>query len=303
MAVGSLIGGTGVWWLQVAPNWSVWFELRLPRVVNGACVGALLGISGLLLQVVLRNPLADPYLFGSATGAALAQVLALGLAGAGFLFANLAGFFGALAATSLVLLLSRSQRNAAMSTASLIILGVAVSSLLGAGLQISLLSLSDRAVRGIYFWLLGSVSEAWQPGVFYWFCGLILALITLLRGRIDALRHGAIMARNWGVDGRALTQQLLVLASVATALAVGSAGALGFVGLAAPHIARLTVGSSMAVLLPCTALIGAAMVVLADALARWLLSPIVLPVGILTTLLGVPWLIHLLRQRTDDSLR
>jgi iron complex transport system permease protein len=294
----SFIGGTGVWWLQVAPDWSLWTELRLPRVVNGVCVGALLALSGLLLQVILRNPLADPYLFGSASGAALAQVLALGLLGAGFALTQLAGFAGALTTSLIVLTLASGSRFVPIATNRMIIFGVAVASLLGAALQMSLLWLSDRAVRGIYFWLLGSIGENWQSLFFYLLTALVIGIVFKFRFAMDALRHGEVMARNWGVDGAKITRWLLVLSSLATALAVGCAGALGFVGLAAPHLARLLIGPSMRGLLPASLALGAALVVLADALARWLLSPVVLPVGILTTVLGVPWLIQLLRQQS-----
>ncbi len=296
MAAASAVGGTGIWWLQVPPDGALWLELRLPRVVNGALVGGLLALAGMLLQVVLRNPLADPFLFGSASGAALAQVLALGLAGAGFVLMNLAGFVGALVASLLVVALAK-QRQLAASTTRLIVLGVAVSSLLGAALQVSLLWLSDRAVRGLYFWLMGSVSEAWQSPWFYGLFCLVLLASFSLRLTIDALAHGPVMARNWGVDADQALRWLLLLSSLATALAVGSAGALGFVGLAGPHLARLLVGSAARYALPASVLVGATLVVVADGIARWLLSPVVLPVGILTTLLGVPWLIHLLRAK------
>ncbi len=301
IVLASFVGGTGVWWLQVTPDWNLWTELRLPRVVNGVCVGALLALSGLLLQVILRNPLADPYLFGSASGAALAQVLALGLLGSGFALTQLAGFAGALATSIMVLSLASGSRFVPMATNRMIIFGVAVASLLGAALQMSLLWLSDRAVRGIYFWLLGSVSEIWQTPFFYVLALAVIGIVFKLRFAMDALRHGEVMARNWGVDGAKMMRWLLVLASLATALAVGSAGALGFVGLAAPHLARLLVGPSMRLLLPASLALGATLVVLADALARWLLSPVVLPVGILTTVLGVPWLIQLLRRQVHHD--
>jgi iron complex transport system permease protein len=308
VSLASLVGGTGIWWLQVAPDWPLWWQLRVPRVINGAAVGALLAIAGLLLQVVLRNPLADPYLFGSASGAALAQVLALGFLGplllpasGQFLLNNVAGFAGALLTALIVMSLARRSGRLTAATHRLIVMGVAVASLLGALLQLSLLWLSDRQVRGIYFWLLGSVPEDWQPALFYGLTIVVVGLAARLSFTVDALRHGEVIARNWGVEGRSALRWLLILASLATALAVGTAGALGFVGLAAPHLARLLTGPRASHLIAGSAAIGAALVVLADALARWLLSPVVLPVGLLTTLLGVPWLLHLLIQRGGQA--
>jgi iron complex transport system permease protein len=311
MLLASLLGTSTILPWTSSDRFDAWISLRLSRVLNAFVVGALLGLAGVLMQHVLRNPLADPYLFGGATGAGLAQLLLLMLApsllAGSALFSFIASFsltvvafFGSLFALLSIVTLTH---RFALDQTRLVLVGVAIAALLGATMQVLLLRSSDSVLRGFYFWFLGSIATDWIP---WWQAAVAAGVLALaLRGSqsLDALRQGALMARNLGVDVKRTSRNVLVLASIATALSVSMAGAIGFLGLAAPHLARLLFGHSSRFQLLGSVFVGGVLLVVADAVSRSLLAPSVIPVGILTIVIGVPVMLQQLLKLSANQLR
>lgn len=271
-------------------------ELRLPRALAAFAVGGLLALSGAMLQVLLRNPLADPYVLGVSGGASVAALIAimLGLPAAGV--DGLAAL-GALAACLLVFALA--QGPGGWTPTRLLLTGIVVAA--GAGSVVSLLlALGDETrLRGMVFWLLGDLSgtRRWP-----WLLGLlgVASVAGVVLGRhLNVLARGAAQAATVGMDVRRMQAVLFVGSSVLTGCAVSAAGSIGFVGLVTPHIARLALGSDNRVVLPAAALLGGALLMAADLAARVLIAPRQLPVGALTALVGVPlFLLLMARQRS-----
>lgn len=279
-------------------------DLRLPRVLAALLVGAALGLSGAAFQGLFRNPLADPYLMGSAAGAAFGVTLAVSLAGgltgafaqnAVFDFlpvsATLFGFLGAVGAVLLVLLLS----GGASRTNDLILAGVVVGSVLVSLTSYLMLQDADR-VRAVFAYTLGNLAFISWKGVGSLALYLLLTLpVFLLLGRtLNALNLGEETARSLGLPLGQLKLLIIGAATLLTATAVAQVGIIGFVGLVAPHALRRLIGGDYRYLLPASALGGAVLLVFADLLARTLIVPAELPVGILTTLLGGPFFLYLL---------
>jgi len=276
-------------------------EWRLPRVLAAAFVGALLGLGGTIYQGVFRNPLAEPYLLGSAGGAALGATVALLVPLAlpqSWLLPALA-FAGAWGATMLVIGISRVA--GAVDAAGLLLAGVAVAAVLGALRSFLMLALSDETVslQVVLSWVLGGVQTPTWTGIGW------LVLITagcvglslLLARRLDVLGLGEIMAGAFGLDVHRFVMFAVLAGSVIVAAAVAYGGLVAFVGLAAPHVARWLVGPLHRPLLPAAALVGAITVVLADALARSALPPAEIPLGLVTAVAGGPFFILLLARR------
>src|SRR5688572_11928361 len=269
----------------------VW-ELRLPRALAAFGTGVVLALAGVLMQALLRNPLADPYVLGVSGGAAVGA-LGLMLAGAAGLAVDIGAAVGAFGAMLLVFAVAHGAGG--WTTTRLLLTGVVVAA--GCGAIVSLLlSLSDDLrLRGMLFWLLGDFGYVQTP---WWLLALALAAIPacLLAARpLDALARGELQARLLGVPVRGLRIAIYVTASLLTAAAVTTAGSIGFVGLVTPHLVRLVVGSSHRAVIPAAALAGGALLVVADLLARTVVAPRQLPVGALTALIGVPlflWLMH-----------
>lgn len=264
------------------------WELRLPRALTAFAVGGLLGLAGALMQVLLRNPLGDPYVLGVSGGAAFAVLLAM-LAGLPVLWLAPLAFTGALASTLLVFALARGGQ-------SLLLTGVVVAAGWGAAISFILSTSPPVQLPGMLFWLMGDLSGAPAPllaGV-----ALLLALLLglPLARALNLLGRGELAAASLGVRTGRLRWQVYGLASLATGVAVSIAGSIGFVGLIAPHLVRLIAGSDHRLVLPGSALLGGTLLVLADTLARTLLAPRQLPVGVLTALLGVPVFLLLLRR-------
>jgi iron complex transport system permease protein len=271
-------------------------ELRLPRALGAAAVGMGLAAAGVTFQGLLRNPLADPYVLGTASGAALGAALAVlipvQIAVLGLGLINLLAFAGALVAVTLVHQLSGGGRGASMT--SVLLTGYAVGSLLAAGLSMAMY-LAGANLRQIFFYLLGSFSTlTWDQlavGVPILLAGT--ALLILRARPLNAMLLGDDAARNLGIDvGRERTI-LLALASLVTAACVSLAGLIGFVGLVVPHVVRLIVGPNARLVLPLSAVYGACFVVLADLAAR---IPGELPVGVITAIVGAPFFLLLLRR-------
>ena len=278
-----------------ARRYIVW-NLRLPRVLLAALVGMNLAIAGGILQSVTRNPLADPHLLGLSAGGALAAVLALRIA-PGTAIGNLPplAFAGAVAGAAIVYLLAW---RGGVSPTRLILAGVAIGSLFAAFTTGLLLS-SSLTVQAIMSWLAGGLYARSWPHVHilapYWAAGTVLAL--LLARQLDVLALGDEPAAALGVRVQRLRAALTALAALLTGSAVAVAGLIGFVGLVVPHVARMLVGAGHRYTLPLAALLGGALLVASDLVARTIADPRELPVGIVTAAVGAPFFIYLLRRR------
>ncbi|RTH22221.1 FecCD family ABC transporter permease [Thermus scotoductus] len=282
-------------------------EMRLPRVLGGMLVGAALALAGAAFQGLFRNPLADPYLMGSASGAAFAVTLFASFLGsltpafaqhAVFqnlpLSATLFGFLGALSATLLTLVLA----GGVARTQELVLAGVVVGSVLTGATTYLMLQDADR-VRAVFAYTLGNLAFLGWPGVKALLLFFLVAFPPLLLlGRVlNALQLGEEVARSMGLPLEGLKLLLLLAASLLVAAAVAQAGIIGFVGLITPHLLRRFLGEDYRLLLPASALGGAALLALADLLARTLTRPAELPVGVVTTLLGGPFFLYLMWRR------
>lgn len=270
----------------------VW-RLRVPRAVAAWVVGALLSLSGCLMQVLLRNPLADPYILGVSGGASFATLLGMTLGvTAGFLPAL--AWAGSLASILIVFSLARGEGP--WSGTRLLLTGVVTASGWAALISLLLTLGPDSSLRGMLFWLMGDLSYARLP---HWAL-LTLAFIFLIclgmARSLNVLAMGETTARLLGEPTGKLLWLVYLLASVLTATAVSIAGNIGFVGLIVPHLMRLIVGSDHRVLLPVAALFGGLFLVLSDTLARTVLAPRQLPVGVVTALVGVPLFLLLLNR-------
>lgn len=270
-------------------------QLRLPRALNAIAVGALLGLSGAIMQVLLRNPLADPYVLGVSGGASLAA-LATMLLGIGGVLLPLGAFAGALLSMVLVFALSASAQG--FPAARLLLTGIVMASGWGALIVLLLALAPAQQLPGMLFWLMGDLSYAGSPWPGLAILAMALLLLCPLGRTLDILTRGSLQAAALGVAVRPVSWLLYVLASLMTAVAVASAGTIGFVGLITPHLLRLIVGNDQRLLLPASAMAGAILLLVADTLGRSLLAPQQLPAGVVTVLLGVPVFILLLRRST-----
>lgn len=266
-------------------------ELRLPRAVAAFASGALLALAGALMQVLLRNPLADPYVLGISGGAAVGALSAILLGGVVWLI-DVAAFGGALAAMLLVFGLSRGDGSWTQSR--LLLTGVIVAAGCGAVVLFMLVMTSDTRVQSMLFWLTGDVSGAARPWPALAVLGLgVLAVLPFARD-LNVLARGELSARALGINTRRLRLLVYVLASLLTAVAVTLVGLVGFVGLIVPHLVRLAVGNDQRILLPAAALAGGVLLTVADTAARTVVAPVQLPVGVLTAMIGVPVFLFLL---------
>ena len=271
----------------------IW-KLRLPRVLAAFACGGLLASSGVLLQVLLRNPLADPYILGISGGAALGALTAL-LLGAGAAGGNLAALIGALGAIAIVFALS--FRAGDWNLHRLLLTGVVLSAGFTALISLLLTLAPQAQLRGMLFWLMGDLSHADASGVAWLVLGLVVFVFTLLAGSLNALALGALKARALGVAVGGLQAALYFGAAAATVAAVLLGGSIGFVGIMVPHALRLAGVNDHRWLLPAAALVGGSFVTLADTFARTAWAPQQLPVGVFTALIGVPVLLYLLSRR------
>lgn len=274
----------------------IW-ELRLPRVLVAAGVGAGLALCGAVMQALTRNPLADPYLLGLSSGASLGAVAFL-LAGAA-LYMPLGAFLGASGAMLLTLLVTRLLGGATPSRA--ILAGIAISSLAAAATSFLIFwTATGDSYREILSWLMGSLSGVvWTDAAIVLVASLLVGLPVLLSGRaLDAFVFGDSAAASLGIDVARLRWLLLGATALLTGVLVSIGGAIGFVGLIVPHIVRLVTGSRHRLLLPISMLVGASFMIWTDTAARSLFAPRELPVGIITALIGAPiFLLVLLRYR------
>ena len=267
-------------------------ELRLPRAMAAFAVGALLALAGTMMQVLLRNPLADPYVLGLSGGAACGALTAL-LAGA-VAMVTPAAFAGALVSTLLVFGLARGK--GAWAPTRLLLTGVVVATGWGALIMLILTTAPEAQVRGMLFWLIGDLSGATRGGPGLLALAGVLAVAMFFGRDATLLARGDTTAASLGVPVRGTTLALHALAAFATAFAVTLAGSVGFVGLVVPHAVRLAIGNDQRWLMPAAAVAGGALLTFADTVARTLIAPAQLPVGVLTAIVGVPLFLWLLRR-------
>jgi iron complex transport system permease protein len=268
------------------------FELRLPRIILAIGAGAALSIAGAAYQSLLRNPLADPYVLGVSGGAALGSILAI-LFGTAFGFSRpVCGFAGAALVTFLVYQIGKRRED----PAQLVLAGVVMSTFLSS-LIVMLTALADDVrLRNITLWLLGDLSSGTTAGLLFVIFASILGLALLLpqARALNLMMIGERDAFALGVETGRVRTIVYLTASLLTAAAVVAGGAIGYVGLVGPHLVRLCVGSDNRLVIPASALVGGTLVLIADTLARTVLSPRELPAGAITALIGAPIFVYLL---------
>jgi len=275
-------------------------EIRLPRVLTGLYVGGMLALAGCLMQILLRNPLADPYVLGVSGGAAVFALLAIitGLSGA---WVSGSAFVGALLSIMLVFILSRWGND--WNPLRILLTGVVVAAGWGAIISFLLAVSPPDQIHGMLFWIMGDLAYVqdswWNPVILL---GILLACLLNARS-MNLLATGELNAAALGVSVPHLQYFIYFAASLLTATAVMQGGSIGFIGLVVPHLARILFGSDHRILLPVSVMLGGSLLVIADGLARSIIAPEQLPVGVLTAMIGVPLFLLLLqtvmiRQRT-----
>lgn len=280
-------------------------SIRLPRALLAASVGAVLALSGACLQGLFRNPLADPSLIGVTAGASVGASLAIVLGGLGFglwgglPLVSVGAFVGGLAAVWLVYRVASSVNGT--SVATMLLMGIAVTSLAASLTGLMDYFADNEMLRRMSLWRMGGLDGADYPRAF-----LMLAVLTVMLLRVGGLARalntlllGESQARHLGVEVERLKTRLIILVAAGVGVSVAMAGSIAFVGLVVPHMVRLAVGPDHRLLLPLSALGGASLLLLADTLARVVMAPTELPVGLVTALLGAPFFISLLRHRRE----
>ncbi|MDJ0909198.1 MAG: iron ABC transporter permease [Woeseiaceae bacterium] len=268
-------------------------DLRLPRALTAFSVGGLLAVAGVLMQVLLRNPLAEPYILGTSGGAAVAALMAM-LLGASSLLIDAAAFGGALAATLLVFSIARGTGS--WAPARLLLTGVVLAAGFSAVTTLILALSPENQLRGMLFWLMGDLSFADEPAPTLWLLGILTILATLAARQLNVLASGELQAAIVGLPVTGFRYLVFIASSLAVAIAVTTVGVVGFIGLVIPHLVRLIAGSDHRIVVPASALAGGALLVIADTLARTAMAPRQLPVGALTAAIGVPLFLVLMSR-------
>jgi len=265
--------------------------LRLPRALAGFACGALLALAGALMQVLLRNPLADPYVLGVSGGAGVGALSAMLF---GFATIGIAGLSFAGALGAMLLVFGLAHGDGSWTQTRLLLTGVVIAAGCGAVIALLLSVAPEHKLRGMLFWLMGDLSQAVDatPALL----ALVVALLASLpfARSLNLLARGPEQAQALGVAVAPMRRLVYIVASLATASAVTTAGSIGFIGLIVPHLVRLGIGNDQRLLLPAASLAGGSLLVLADTLARTVVAPVQLPVGVLTALIGVPMFLFLL---------
>jgi iron complex transport system permease protein len=285
----------------------VLWSVRLPRIAVAGMIGALLALSGAIMQGLFRNPLADPALVGVSSGGAFAAASAIVISdsawGASFRFLQLeilpfAAFAGSLLTT--LILYRISSREGRTSVAIFLLAGLAIAAIANAGIGLLVFVADDRQLRDITFWLLGSLSGATWPkaAIIAPVLAVALAVVMFIARGLDILVLGEAEAFHSGIDVERLKRIAIVLISAMTGVAVSICGVVGFVGIVVPHLLRIVIGPGHRMLLPASALLGATLMIGADTLARVIAAPAEVPIGVLTAAIGAPFFLFiLLRQR------
>ncbi|MDK9357347.1 iron ABC transporter permease [Lelliottia sp. V106_10] len=282
----------------------IWFTIRLPRVLLALVIGGSLALAGCVMQGLFRNPLADPGLLGISSGAACAValwvVLPITLPALLMLYAPmLAAFLGALAATLVIFLLSQ-QRDSSLSR--LLLVGIAINALCGAAVGVLSWVSNDAQLRQLSLWGMGSLGSA-QWSTLLAVTSLMIPTVLIiwrLAGALNLLQLGDEEAHYLGVDVRVVQRILLLCSALLVASAVAVSGVIGFIGLVVPHLMRMWLGSDHRAVIPGSVLAGAFLLLIADTLARTLVAPAEMPVGLLTSLLGAPWFLWLIFRRGEQ---
>ncbi len=272
--------------------------LRLPRALAAFGTGASLALAGVLMQVLLRNPLADPYILGTSGGAAVAALTAM-LAGATSFAIDSAAFGGALGSTLLVFFIARHHGSG--SSGRLLLTGVVIAAGWGAVISLILATTAETNLRGILFWLMGDFAFAGNPWPTLIVAALAVTAGLALARSLNVLAVGDQQAALLGLQVRPMRTIVYLLSALLTAIAVTTAGTVGFIGLVVPHLVRLVGGSDHRTLVPGAALAGGILLVIADLVARSVIAPRQLPVGAITAVIGVPLFLFLLSRTTTTE--
>ncbi|WP_424691599.1 FecCD family ABC transporter permease [Erwinia sp.] len=283
--------------------WQIWWNIRLPRVLLAVLVGSALALSGGVMQGLFRNPLADPGLLGISSGAALmvaiSVVIPLSLpAMLALWWPMLAAFIGSLAVTAVIFSLSRYGSS---TLSRLLLVGIAINAVCGAAVGVLSWISNDQQLRQLSLWGMGSLGQAqWSTVIVSAAIVLPVMVATQWQARrLNLLQLGDEEAHYLGVDVKRTQRILLVLSALMVAAAVAVSGVIGFVGLVVPHLMRMCIGSDHRWLLPGAGLAGAILMLIADTLARTVVAPAEMPVGLLTSLLGAPWFLWLILRRQE----
>ena len=281
-------------------DYDIFVRVRIPRVILAALVGAALAASGVVLQAILRNPLAEPYILGISSGAALGVITAVML-GLSWRFLGgsplaIMAFVFALGTVWLVWLIGHLAGGSGIT--SLLLAGVVVNAFFSAVIMLLTSIVDSQQLRSTIFWLMGNITEKDFPTLFLSAIFIIAGIAGLFAicQKLNVLTFGRQEAHSLGVNPRAITLVAFALASFITAVAVGLSGLVGFVGLVVPHSVRLVFGPDHRQLLPTSALVGAAFVVVCDTIARTIIAPAQLPVGVITAIIGGPVFLLLLAR-------
>lgn len=286
--LGNLLAG------NATPLTETVFHLRAMRALDGFTVGALLAMAGALLQVLLRNPLAEPYILGISGGAGVAS-LSLLLLGLSSFWLPFAAFAGALLSTLLVFSIGFSAGS--WSPARLLLTGVVIAAGWSAVISFLLAISTQRQVHGMLFWLMGDLGQSTGSWSGLSLMAGFLVLCLLLARQFNLLARGEMQAAALGVSVASLRRYIFILASAMTAISVSMAGSIGFVGLIVPHALRLLGVRDYRALLPAAVIVGGSFLVITDTLARTVLAPRQIPVGVITALVGVPLFLLLLQRQ------
>lgn len=299
IALGLLSGSSGWGW----PQGDIFWLIRLPRVLAAFGTGAALALAGALIQIVTRNPLGDPHILGVTSGASVGALLMLLLAPGLALASELGALAGALLAMSLVFALAWRSMGRGLSpsaqpgTVIVLLVGVMIGAACSAAVSFMLAVANDNQLRNVVFWLLGDLNGAslWWP---VWLASIAALLLSWPRSQeLDWIARGDAWAWTLGVPVAKRRRMAIFAACLATGMAVATAGSIGFVGLVAPHIVRLTGLRHARMLLPFSAIFGGVFLVLADTVARTIVAPTQLPVGVISASVGVPLFLMLLLRR------
>jgi iron complex transport system permease protein len=295
----SLVGSSNI----LYPEERIILEIRMPRILAGALVGAALSAAGVVYQGIFKNPMADPYVLGvsagAAVGASLAIVFRIGFTLFGVNTLPILAFAGSLVAVFVVYNISRVGSRVPVTT--LLLSGIAVSIFLSAIVAV-LQVIAGKKLHAVVFWLMGGFSGVvWKDVLAILpliFIGTVI--IYFFARDLNILSLGEETAQNLGVDVEKVKKVLLIFGSLVTAVAVSISGLIGFIGLMIPHITRIMIGPDHRVLLPTSIIVGASFLVVCDAVARVIVSPVELPVGVITALSGGPFFIYLLRKKKES---
>lgn len=300
-SVGALKLPLSLLWQDDSALRQIWFTIRLPRVLLALVVGGSLALAGCVMQGLFRNPLADPGLLGISSGAALAValwvVLPFTLPAIVMLYAPmLAAFMGSLAVTAVIFVLSQRPEN---GLSRLLLVGIAINALCGAAVGVLSWLSNDAQLRQLSLWGMGSLGRA-QWSTLLAVSSLMLPsvwIIWRLAQALNLLQLGEEDAHYLGVDVKTVQRTLLLFSALLVAAAVAVSGVIGFVGLVVPHLLRLWLGADHRAVIPGSVLAGAILLLVADTLARTLVAPAEMPVGLLTSLLGAPWFLWMIFRR------